>query len=90
MTTEILRLLRQPNVFKLFAAFLITNMGTAMAPIAMAFGVLELTGSAADTAYVMAASTIATILVLLVGGTVADRYSRKTVIFCAELFSAVV
>ena len=43
-----LRLLKNPNVNRMFVAYLISYTGTAMAPIAMAFGVLELTGSAAD------------------------------------------
>jgi hypothetical protein len=39
-----------------------------MAPIAIAFGVLELTGSTADASIVIAAPTLASIAVLLVGG----------------------
>jgi hypothetical protein len=46
---EELKLLRQPNFAKGFFAYLVSYSGTAMAPIAMAFGVLELTGSTADT-----------------------------------------
>ena len=34
-----LGLLRDPNVSRLFGAYLVTYTGTAMAPIAMAFGV---------------------------------------------------
>ena len=40
-----LRLLGRPEVSRLFVAYLIIYTGTAMAPIAMAFGVLELMGS---------------------------------------------
>jgi len=80
-----LRLLKNPNVNRMFLAYLISHTGTAMAPIAMAFGVLELTGSAADAGVVVAAPTAATILVLLLGGVVADRTSRQRVMVAAEL-----
>lgn len=80
-----LRLLKNPNVNRMFVAYLISHIGTVMAPIAMAFGVLELTGSAADAGVVVAAPTAATILVLLLGGVVADRTSRQRVMVAAEL-----
>jgi len=82
-----LRLFKTPNVSRMFASYLITYMGTAMAPIAMAFGVLDLTGSTADAAFVIAAPTVAGIVVLLIGGAVADRTSRQKVIFFAELLA---
>ena len=50
-----LKLLTSPNVGKMFVAYLVSYTGTAMAPIALAFGVLELTGSAKDSAIVIAA-----------------------------------
>ena len=80
-----LRLLKSPNVNRLFVAYLVTYTGTAMAPIAMAFGVLELTGSAADAAFVIAAPTAAALVVLLLGGVIADRTSRQHVIVFSEL-----
>lgn len=58
-----------------------------MAPIAMAFGVLELTGSTDDAAIVIAAPTLASIAVLLVGGVLADRTSRKLMIVLAEIIA---
>ena len=72
-----LRLLANPNVSRMFIAYVVSYTGTAMAPIAMAFGVLELTGSAADAAFVIAAPTAASIVVLLLGGVIADRTSRN-------------
>jgi MFS family permease len=79
-----LRLLRRPDIGKLFVAYLITYSGTAMAPIAIAFGVLELTGSTEDAAIVIAAPTLASIAVLLLGGVLADRTSRQKIIVVAE------
>ena len=82
-----MELLRQPNVSRLFIAYVITYTGTAMAPIAMAFGVLELTGSTRDAAIVIAAPTIASIAILLVGGVLADRTSRHRMIVLAEFLA---
>jgi predicted MFS family arabinose efflux permease len=82
-----LRLLGRPDVSKLFIAYVITYTGTAMAPIAMAFGVLELTGSTKDAAIVIAAPTFASIAVLLIGGVLADRTSRQKLIVFAEVLA---
>ena len=83
-------LLRKPNVNRMFIAYLVSYTGTAMAPIAMAFGVLELTGSTADTAIVIAAPTLASIAVLLFGGVLADRTSRKLIICSADSLAMIV
>ena len=72
-----LRLLANPNVSRMFIAYVVSYTGTAMAPIAMAFGVLELTGSAADAAFVIAAPTAASIVVLLLGGVIAACGRRR-------------
>ncbi len=82
-----LRLLRRRDVSRLFIAYLITYTGTAMAPIAMAFGVLELTGSTADAGFVIAAPTVALIAVILIGGVLADRTSRQSMIVAAEVLA---
>ena len=64
----------------MFAAYLVSYTGTAMA-----FGVRELTGSAADAAFVIAATTAAFIVVLLLGGFVTDRTSRQSVMILVEI-----
>ena len=71
----------------MFVAYLVSYSGTAMAPIAMAFGVLELTGSTTDASIVIAAPTLASIVVLLFGGVIADRTSRQRVIYSSELLA---
>lgn len=82
--------MRQPDLRRLFIAYAVTYSGTAMAPIAMAFGVLALTGSARATSIVIAAPTLASIAILLIGGVLADRTSRKRLIVIAELLSMLV
>ncbi len=56
-----------------------------MAPIAMAFGVLHLTGSARATGVVVASQTGAQVVGLMFGGVVADRVSRQRVMIAADL-----
>ncbi|MEM1435545.1 MAG: MFS transporter [Pseudomonadota bacterium] len=85
---EGLKLLHRPDFARLFFAYLITYTGSAMAPIAMAFGVLELTGSARDSSFVIAAPIVAQIVILLIGGAIAGRTSRQKVMVRAELLAA--
>lgn len=82
-----LRLLREPDFPKLFGAHLVSWLGTSMAPIAMAFGVLELTGSARETGMVVASQTGAQVLALMFGGVVADRLPRRRVMIGADLLA---
>ena len=56
-----------------------------MAPLALSFAVLELTGSVSDVGYVFAARTGPLVASLLVGGVVADRLSRKSVMLASDL-----
>lgn len=83
-TANGLALLRRPDFARLFSAYLITYTGNAMTPIAIAFGVLELTGSTRDSALVIAAPVAAQVLVILFGGALADRTSRQRLIVVAE------
>jgi len=79
-----LSLLRQPNICKMFFALSISRIGTAMAPIAMAFGVLQLTGSTSDSAIVIASPVFASMVVMLLGGVLADRGSRQRLVVFAD------
>jgi MFS family permease len=58
---------------------LVGMLGNAIAPIALAFAVLDLTGSAGDLGLVVAARSAAMAVFLLVGGVVADRLPRHLV-----------
>ena len=67
------------NFRLLFAARSISYFGTYLAPIAVAFAVLDLTGSASDTGIAFACWTLAQVSTLMVGGVVADRLPRRLV-----------
>jgi hypothetical protein len=48
-----------------------------MAPVALAFAVLDLTGSRSDLGFVLAARTVPQVVFILVGGVIADRLPRN-------------
>jgi MFS family permease len=72
----------------LTAGRFITMLGNAVAPIALAFAVLDLTGSVRDLGLVVGARSLANVAFLLVGGVVADRFPRHTVMVVSALSAA--
>lgn len=68
-----------------FTGNVVSQIGSAMAPIALAFAVLEKSGSSADLGLTLAARSIPLIVFLLVGGAIADRYPRERVLIAANL-----
>lgn len=72
----------------LLAARTTAIVGNAVAPLALAFAVLDLTGSAADLGLVVAARSIANVAVLLFGGVLADRLPRGAVLVGSSLAAA--
>jgi len=67
---------------------LITMLGNAVAPIALAFAVLDLTGSARDLGLVVGARSLMNVVFLLVGGVVADRLPRHLVMVVSGVVAA--
>lgn len=61
----------------------ISLLGNTLAPVAVAFGVLHIGGSAADLGLVLAARGGAQVTLLLFGGVLADRFSRQRVLVLA-------
>ncbi|WP_329181720.1 MFS transporter [Streptomyces sp. NBC_01477] len=76
------------NFRLLVGASFITSTGNSGATIAAAFAVIESGGSATDVGLVAAARTLAMVLLLLVGGAVADRLPRQRVMAVANLVNA--
>jgi MFS family permease len=72
----------------LVAGRTITMLGNAVAPIALAFAVLDLTGSARDLGLVVGARSLANVLFVLFGGVIADRLPRHLVMVGASLLAA--
>lgn len=80
-----LDVLRLRDFRLVFGAALVSLIGDGVVPVALAFAVLDLTGSATDLGLVLAARTIALVASLLVGGVVADRVGRRMVMIAADL-----
>jgi predicted MFS family arabinose efflux permease len=72
----------------LFSGELVSLLGTAVAPIALAFAVLDLTHSATDLGYVLAAGWAPQVVFILVGGVLGDRLPRNLVMVGANVLSA--
>lgn len=72
----------------LFFARLLTVLGNGIAPIALAFAVLDIGGSATDLGLVVAARSIFNLAFLLIGGVLADRYSRSIVLLSSATIAA--
>ena len=60
-------------------------LGSFMSPVALAFGVLALTDSAAWLSAVTSAALIPMVATMLLGGGIADRYRRDTVLRLTSL-----
>lgn len=73
----------------LFAARLLTVLGNGIAPIALAFAVLDIGGSVSDLGIVVAARSLFNVAFLLMGGVLADRYARNRVLVSSSLVAAV-
>ena len=76
--------LRLRNFRLLAGARSISFFGTNLAPIAVAFAVLDLTGSATDTGIAFACWTLAQVATLLIGGVIADRLPRRLVMVTSD------
>lgn len=64
--------------------------GTAMTPVTLSLSVLQATGSANRMGWVMAASVIPTLVFMLAGGVVADRWQRTRVLVLSSACSGLV
>jgi MFS family permease len=80
-----LALLRQSRFRRIFLAQSISTLGDQIAPIAVAFAVLEVTGSGAALGLVLAARTLPMVVFLLLGGAWADRLPRKSIMVVSDL-----
>lgn len=68
--------LSERNFRLFFIGYTTSLIGSAMVPVALSFAVLDQGRPASDVGYVLAAYTVPLVLLLLVGGVLADRFSR--------------
>lgn len=81
--------LRYPPFRWLVAGRTVTMLGNGVATVALAFAVLDLTGSVRDLGLVVAARSLASVLFVLAGGVLADRFPRRLVLVVASALAAV-
>ncbi len=79
-----------PGFRAFWVARTVTLLGNTLAPVAVAFAVLHLGGSAADLGLVLAARHVPQVLLLLFGGVLSDRCSRQQVLVIACVGSGLV
>src|SRR5512133_1135022 len=83
-------LLRYTPFALLLSARTVAMLAISFAPVALAFGILDLPGAAArPLSAVLASEAIVLVLFMLVGGVVADRFPRPRVLLAAEALNAV-
>jgi MFS family permease len=85
-----LAVLGEPSFRRLYFARTISLVGDGIAPVAIAFAVLDLTGSATDLGIVLAAHSLVVAALILVGGVYADRLSPRISMLGADLVRTVV
>jgi len=80
-----LDVLRERDFRLVFGSQVVSLFGDGIIPVALAFAVLDLTGSATDLGLVLAARMVPLVGCLLLGGVVADRLSRRRVMITADV-----
>ena len=82
--------LRDRNFRLLFAGRAISYVGTYLAPIAVAFAILDRGGSATAVGLSFAAWTVAQVAMLGFGGVIGDRLPRRAVMISSDVSSTAV
>jgi MFS family permease len=80
--------LSERNFRLFFVGQTTSQIGNGMAPVAIAFAVLK-HGTASDLGFVSAAGLTPLVILLLVGGVIADRFSRRIVMLSSDLLRTI-
>jgi MFS family permease len=81
--------LRHGDFRRLVTGRTFAEFGNAIAPVALAFAVLDLTGSAVQLGLVVGARSLTNMLLVLFGGVLADRLPRSVILQGTEVAAAV-
>ncbi|MGI5227115.1 MFS transporter [Actinoallomurus sp. CA-142502] len=84
-----LRVLRERNFRWFFLGQCASMLGDGMVAPALAFAVLGLTGHVTDLGFVLAAGTASQVLLMLVGGVIADWLPRNVLMLGSDLLRTV-
>jgi predicted MFS family arabinose efflux permease len=80
--------LSEPQFRRLFFGQAISAFGDRITPVALAFAVLDLTGSTTDLGLVLAAASLPMLCSVLAGGVLADRLARQKVMLASDAVRA--
>ncbi|MGO9490037.1 MAG: MFS transporter [Solirubrobacteraceae bacterium] len=80
--------LRNRSFRLLFVGQGVSAVGDGIAPVALSFAVLDLTGSVGDLGLVLAAQSLPLLMFVLLGGVWSDRVSRRSVMLYSDLARA--
>jgi len=89
MAASVLGALRERQFRLLFSGQAVSALGDRVVPVALAFAVLDLTGSVSDLGLVLAAQTVPMVAFVLVGGVWADRLPRQRVMLASDVVRGV-
>jgi MFS family permease len=77
--------LAERNFRTFYIGYATSLLGTSMSSVAIAWAVLESTGSASDLGLVMASNVVPQVMLLAIAGAVADRLGRRRVMLSADM-----
>jgi MFS family permease len=77
-------LLRSRNFLSFFVGYGVSTLGTAAIPVAMSFALLGRGYSASMVGFALAAQTTPTVLMMLAGGVIGDRWPRRSIMMGAD------
>lgn len=81
-----LDVLRVPGFWRLLLARTASSLGSAAAPVALAFAILDVPGAGPGTlGLVLASRSVANVVLVLLGGVLADRVSRSRLMVGSDL-----
>lgn len=80
--------LKERNFRLFYIGQTMSQIGNGMAPVAIVFAVLE-HGTATDVGLVSAAGLTPLVVLLLVGGVIADRFSRRVVMLASDFLRTI-
>jgi len=83
------KVFKNKNIFLLWIGQFISHIGDSIYLIALPWLTLDLTGSKMSTAFVATSTYLPALIFGLFAGTIADRFSRKSVMMFSDLFRAI-
>ncbi len=81
--------LRQRDFALFFAATTASTLGSAVVPVALTFALLALGYTATTIGLVLAAQTAPTVILMLAGGVVGDRWPRRRLMMVADVLRCI-